>query len=70
MKDMYKYLIETLFHAGFDGVVCRHRQNNAKHVVYDGWKVGMLYIMSVYGGHQGANNARVLVVSRKSFVYI
>ena len=41
---------------------------NNKHVVYNGWKEGMLYIGDAYGGHYGTKNARYFVVWKEGFV--
>ena len=37
----------------FDGMVSRRMQIITMYVVYNGWKVGMLYIMYVYGVYGG-----------------
>ena len=51
----------------FNGVVCICMYKNTKHVVFDGWKAGMLYIRSVYCGHYGRNNARYFLAGRVEF---
>ena len=54
----------------FDGIVCRREQSNTKYVVYNGWKVRMLYGRYVYGYgvKQVAKNAHDFVIGKAGFV--